>query len=598
MARRCCDRRTLAIVACAAVVIASVALRCYALRSDPYPRLDWSAGLLTDEGFYVHNARNRVLFGRERTDEFNNMLLSPLLHHAQVAVFRLAGVGSVQARSISVVCSLASMVLIWLVLKPLFGVFVAWIAVTLLGLDHVHLLYSRMALMDPFAAFLAVMAFASFARATRLQGSLATSLLWYGFGGAVLALAMLNRSLCIYLVPAPFIALAAIHERPRSYGAVVFGMAVVVVMWAVLWWTPHRAEIAHMNRYYRLHQVQPASLAKLWDNVRTGAFGDHRGIGPYLFRHTPVPFALCLLYLAALPLGMHPQSEMMHPSATRTGRSALFARVYLVTWLLGGWLALSASNYSPSRYYVTTYPAMMALAALCVGELAERVRHLTGAHLMARLTRSSLGGFLLFHAVQTVVHRGGVIAPLATWLVLVASPILGAVVLWRWQGRPEQLVGAPAAAILLGLWLLSNGYWLGDWLRGIGYTQFAISRELQQMLPQGSVLIGDVAPGLCLDNRHMAANVIPGLCNGERPVETFRGRPRFVAILDGRWKERYWLERYPALVHPARRLLLRRVLRWDIGVYQVQDVPATVGNRRGVVRSAKVRSSRAGSVYA
>lgn len=70
-----------------------VVLRLVCLDADPYPRLSWSSALLTDEGFYIHNARNLVLFGRLRTDEFNNMLIMPILHQVQVCVFRNFGVG-------------------------------------------------------------------------------------------------------------------------------------------------------------------------------------------------------------------------------------------------------------------------------------------------------------------------------------------------------------------------------------------------------------------------------------------------------------------------------------------------------------------------
>ena len=91
------------IFACALILAAlAVGLRVAALDSDPYARLCWSTGLLTDEGFYIHNARNLVLFGQERTDEFNNDLIMPTLHFVQVAVFKVLGVGSVQARSVSV----------------------------------------------------------------------------------------------------------------------------------------------------------------------------------------------------------------------------------------------------------------------------------------------------------------------------------------------------------------------------------------------------------------------------------------------------------------------------------------------------------------
>src|SRR5437773_1084880 len=88
-----------------------VGLRLVALNSDAYWRLSWSSALFTDEGFYIHNARNLVLFGHARTDDFNNALLMPTLHLVQVAVFRCFGVGVNQARMISVVCSLLTLAL-------------------------------------------------------------------------------------------------------------------------------------------------------------------------------------------------------------------------------------------------------------------------------------------------------------------------------------------------------------------------------------------------------------------------------------------------------------------------------------------------------
>src|SRR6266851_5768887 len=102
------------------VVILAIALRLIYLRSDPYLSLDWSAGQLTDEGFYIHNARNVALFGHARSDEFNNMLLSPWLHYLQVGAFSVFGVGSIQARLISVIASLLTLLIFWAAMKRAF----------------------------------------------------------------------------------------------------------------------------------------------------------------------------------------------------------------------------------------------------------------------------------------------------------------------------------------------------------------------------------------------------------------------------------------------------------------------------------------------
>jgi hypothetical protein len=251
-----------------------------------------------------------------------------------------------------------------------------------------------------------------------------------------------------------------------------------------------------------------------------------------------------------------------------------------------GWLALSGSNYSPSRYYVTTYPAMMGLAGVAFVSVRDMAGRLAGASLRARFVRAALTWFLLFHAAQSLVHRGGVASPGVTAAALWIVPSVAACLIAVWL-PPAPRVAAWAAWFVPALWVGTNGCWVVDWLRTLGYTQVHMSRHLAASLPLGSVLIGDVAPGVCMDNRFAAINVIPGLCNDDRPVERFAGRPRFVAILDGRWKERYWLDRYPELVRVDNRLMLRRVLRWDIGIYSVRAVPGRIAKDNVPGRTAR-----------
>ena len=83
-------------------------------------------------------------------------------------------------------------------------------------------------------------------------------------------------------------------------------------------------------------------------------------------------------------------------------------------------------------------------------------------------------------------------------------------------------------------------------------------------------MIGDVAPGITMDNRFKAIHVQPGLANDKYPVERFTGFPCYVAVLSGRWREKYWLENYPAFVDDARLVKSARVLRWDVGIYSVE----------------------------
>lgn len=551
------------------------ALRLVALSSDAYTRLDWSAGLLTDEGFYSHNARNVVLFGAPRTDDFNNMLLSPLLHGLQVVVFRLFGPGVVPLRMISVVCSLLMLGLLWAALRPVFGRAVAAAAVCVLGFDHIVVLYHRLGLMDTPASLPAVAAFWAFARSVRAAEP-RQQRRWSSLAGLLLGLTVTVRSLCAYLAPAPFVALwvsarAAVpadapDERRRfvqSAAATLWPLALALGLYAALWWWPHRIELAVMNRYYLFHQLIPRSATQLGWNVYHAVLGDYRGIAPYLFRHSPAVFVLALAWLAGLALGVRTAPD------DASGRAV---SAYLAAWLLAGWGLLAVIAYSPSRYYVTTYPALACAAALGLRSLPDIWARVWRSDARAVIVRALLAWFLAYHAVQSVVHHGGGPGHSIAWTLLYGVPTAAAALCAApgaaTVARAPRVAGRVPVFFVLA-WVLVNAVWLADWARHIRTTQIDLSHWLTRSLPAGSVLLGDVAPGVSMDSPFVAVNVIPGLCNGVRPVERFAGRPRFVVILDGRWKEVYWTRRYPELVRPDRRILLRRVLRWDVGVYAV-----------------------------
>lgn len=560
-------------------ILLIIGLRLIALRSDPFPRLDFSAALMTDEGFNIHNARNLVLFGHLQTDEYNNMLFSPLYHFGQVAVFSLFGVGSAQARLISVVCSLLTLALFWAALRRAWDNRIAITAILFLGLDHTNLLYNRMALMDTPAALFAVMAFYAFVRSMtgeRKPVSQKQRWLWLMACGALIALTVTVRTVGIYLVPVPFIALGVqLFRRPEESSSrrlerllkdfLVLGFAILMVfgLYFLLWYWPHHAELANMSSYYRRRQT-PSSLGKLALNVYRGVLGDKRALIEYLIRHTPILFTLALL-------GLVPGPRKSRPSV----------QVYLVAWLLLGWGLLATTSYSPSRYYVTTYPAMAALAAVTLWHLPEIWMRLQQLNIKARLLRGVLSWFLVYHAGLLFLNHFGIRsrswAPALIYGLPSAFAILDLrfLILDRVAAQVRSRIRYPhsATAAVLALWIIFNGYWLGGWLLGLDYTQYQMSQWLAQNLPAGSVLIGDVAPGVCLDNGFIVVYVEPKLWNDVRPVESMGARypnaPRYI-VMDDRWKERFWMVQYPELVTPERRIKLATVLNWQVGVYPVE----------------------------
>ncbi len=129
--------------------------------------------------------------------------------------------------------------------------------------------------------------------------------------------------------------------------------------------------------------------------------------------------------------------------------------------------------------------------------------------------------------------------------------------------RPHwQRVFAPAACAV-------SVAWLGLAWHGRTWTAQTNARALAHLLPARSLVIGDMAPALCLGTTLDAAPVQPGLSNDTRPIETLGAD--YLAITRAPVYTRWWQARYPQSVRPARRLASLAVgTRGTVDIYQAK----------------------------
>jgi 4-amino-4-deoxy-L-arabinose transferase-like glycosyltransferase len=590
-------RKSFVIVAALVLIALMISLRLIALDSDAYPRLSWSTALLTDEGFYMHNARNVALFGTARTDGFNNMLIMPTLHFVQVFVFRLLGVGAVQARLISVFASLVTLPVFYLALRRIFGAPIAAVGTLFLGLDHINLLYSRMALMDTPASSLLICAFYAFAHAiasreclpgdvtvSHPKEALAKRILWTFVCGGLLGITYATRGLTALVIPAfcaaLWIAIRPLPTGPRLLRTGVFigGLAFSVAAFVVLWYLPNHTEIARVNRYYINELLVPHSLSHLKINLLIGLFDYQRGTMPYLFRHSPIQFSLAL---AGAGWMIFTNGGCSRRAAAMQGNGlshATRATLWLsALWIITFWVFLSCVNYAPSRYNVLFYPPMAVLSAYTLFEATG----ICGEIIERKFLLAVLGSFLICLSSQAARSRLALIGPYSLNALFWGCALAFYIGSFLQQKRPSgtrhrYAEGSRPPEIwitCLAAWALVNGYWTADWLMHLTYRQRNADAWLAKNLPANSTLIGAVAPGLCMNNRFKAVNVIEDLSNDQHTLDQF-APPRYILILDEDWKEVWWTHHYPALVAPEKRIhAFPQLLRpfFVIGLYSVDN---------------------------
>src|SRR5262245_46976128 len=131
-----------------------------ALMRGLYPAADppWNpaVGIVWhDEGPWVHNARNKALFGQWSLDQWNPMYVAPVFTGLEYLAFRWFGVGVRQARIVPVVCGLLSVWLLALGVARIGGRRAGLIAAALAGTNYFYVMWNRAALMEgPMVAFM------------------------------------------------------------------------------------------------------------------------------------------------------------------------------------------------------------------------------------------------------------------------------------------------------------------------------------------------------------------------------------------------------------------------------------------------------------
>lgn len=544
-------------------------LRLSWLDSDPYSALSWSSESVTDEGFYTHDARNLVLFGsiNRPGDDFHNALIMPLLHGLQCVVFRMFGYGIGQARAISIVCSLLTLLLLFAGCRRAFGHQVASVAVLFLGLDHVNLLYNRLALMDTPAQLPMVACFYAFVRVGMTTPEQEFPRRFWSFVcGVILAVGYSVRGLSALLIPIPILllglpAITPEKQRLRPLLWLLFGLACGLGLYLTLWYIPNRAELHRVNAYYVGQQLLPHSLNAIRNAVNHALLGDQRGFSSYLFRHSPILFGLALTYLATWPLR---EPQTFRDLAQGKANARTLFRAFIALWLLICLLCFALIRYAPPRYYILFYPALAILAALSLAE----VQNVLAALWRSAVLHTLFGSWLTYHIAEAGLHHRNAgteitlygLTGLAFLLLLLGRKVAPAGVLRLDAVRWQQLT--------LALWLVVNTGWLLHWATHIGYSLRDADRWLAENTPTTSVLIGDSAPGLALRNGRSAIAVIPGLCNDAAPLEAHADRPRYVLIFVGQKPYLWWRMHFPSVIVPKNRVQRFSLLgKFNVDVY-------------------------------
>jgi 4-amino-4-deoxy-L-arabinose transferase-like glycosyltransferase len=477
-----------------AAIAAGAVLRLIFLTADP----PWQTAVgITwhDEGPWVHNARNRVLFGEWSLDAWNPMYLAPVFTVLEYLAFAVAGVGTWQARLVPVVTGLASIAMLAAGVRQLGGPRAAVIAAILLATNYIHVMWSRAALMEGAMTAFIVLSWCAYALAVRRPafGLLA------GLGAL---LAFFTKAAAAFFVAA--LALDALvtlgldwHNRRSGRaergpaevraawwtlaGLAVFGL-VALAVFVIPFWTE-----------FRFYNWQMSVTRKPAYSLK--AFLDRASWVPIVHDFFTRQYLLALVAVAWC-LGLVARWRDVAPAERLLG-----------LWIGLGLAELIVHDVGNLRRFVFFIPAMVAITALVLGRdrrllppacasagwparLAMLPLVLYGAYLAA----GALARLPWIYQVRPGVRTAAVVAVAVTAIVyLYWRRVLG----WL-SGGPWPVTATTAIVAILVVGDLAQ---FAQWAHVRTYKNVEASRLVGRLLPPGTLVHGKLANGLALENQ-------------------------------------------------------------------------------------------------
>jgi hypothetical protein len=444
-----------------------------------------------DEGTWVHNARNRALFGAWKLDEWNPMYVTPVLTGLEYVSFSVAGVGLLQARLVPALLGTLSVLLLGLGVARAANRLAGAIAAMLLATSFVYVMYDRAATIEGTMIAFLVVSWYGYARAGNAPR-------WGLLAGAAAVVAYFTKASAVFFVGALgldallslFVSMsrsaspASASLRRRAALYTLSGLAVAALVALVVFVLPNWTE-------YRFYNWQVSVTRKPAYSVR--AVLDRASWLPidsdFFTRMWPV-----LVIAAGAALGRLANWRSLVPAER------------LLLWWIGLGISELVLHDVQERRLVFLIPPMVALAGVVLGRDRRLVPTSLAASSPARTLAAAPIVFYALYMVAGALARLPFIYSVGPGVRAAsgAAALLGLAFyatrrrVIAWLARQQWSV---AAALVLALLLAAGDLaQFTQWAVGRTYKNYEAMRLVATWLPPGTVVHGKLANGLALES--------------------------------------------------------------------------------------------------
>ncbi len=489
----------------ALVLSAAAVLRTQHIKADPpilLPQISGSAGIYFDEGIYCHNARNKVLFGKWITDEWNPLVYNAPLTMIYYLGFRLFGISIVTVKAINIIFSLLGIFFFHAGLRRYLKPGPALALTVLFAFDFYWLMYNRLGLLENFSALCFLIGFYLFVLSEERRWPVF-------FLGMTTVVAALSKYLFAYFLISTLLAVAYRAWRSsdaRHFLVFLAGGLTAGLPWFFGIYLPFRSTFSKIGSGWGMLSL-PRSIAQAFGNLW----------------HNPLPRYLQLMPLAGFLLVFFGAWALLKIVRSRTVSRPNGLDVFIFFWIAGAILSMGLLNYRPLRYYLPLLPAIYLAVSLLVRD-RDWIRSESRLFWLLAILPACL--FLPFFQMLTTAPSGFLVFPFIL-RVFVFLSLAGMVLFFVAAKAAWKTVGAAAVfVVMLGcsLFLYETQFY-----RKPSY-RLEVASRFMETLPAGSVVMGQEAPRLTLGTRFRAILAYENWFNDRDPFRRYA--PGYLLVLD------------------------------------------------------------------
>lgn len=554
-------------VAFLVLVVFFSGIRFFRINADPAPDLSISAALYTDEGFKAYSSRNYHYHGDWKWTPRDNYQSwyqkSPVPAYLYRLWFRLFGVSFASIRSMNIVFGVATMILLFFMVRRFYDIHTAFVGMILFGTNHFLVMYNRLGFYENLQMFFTLAAFYAlaevFSRRARLKEALQggtvqlTQQLWImivaAAAGTVATIAgiLTKQSVSIVaLAVLPFFTLYFFYSHQRLNRLLIrkFYATIILIVSAYL-------IVAHFSW---LESSVKGLLTKKIFNVQLNYIlplqqGSQNFDPIYMtfIKSLYLEFVYLqpVVFFCGLFFGFFTYYRFLYQQKFEAMDLALS------TWFLFGYLFLAVMQYHPSRYYMLIIAPLIILAARFVtsqeySAKAEMLQHrqfrsfrrvmliifwfyfiyYTGLSIIVNGIPFSIRKKIYNH-VYFNIEKNNPDALIPVLVGILVFIVLIFVLLVPLIGTLEQQVKKKHFyARVFALILLFDMALFAKWAITSENRLYNLSRKIGRILPRDAIITGCWASGVSLENR-LRALVIQTDMNYNRDVA--------VSVQKGEW---------------------------------------------------------------